>query len=217
MQRLGHPLVGLRATTIDRARAYFEAQDRRRDGLPEIEELLGDLASVVRDEERTRLAIALERGPESLVREIESRYGATVEIVDVRGGWALQINDPRVVREGVRALNAMLFFVEYDGQDSGTQMAAVEAALLECGEQRAIGDGRERVLDGVAEGVAQVQGTGDVRRGDDNRVWSAGRSFRPEVVSFKPEGIPLFFYPFRVIRLFQFCHVRKEKSESIIV
>jgi hypothetical protein len=63
----------------------------------------------------------------------------------------------------------------------------------------------QRVHDGVLEGVAHVQGAGDVRRRDHDAV---GRALAAggEIVSFFPEGVPALLDRVRFVGLIHGCH-----------
>lgn len=106
------------------------------------------LASVVRADEGTSLNRELfdvirrlknnqwvpPTGADSTVILLPGVDGGAVELVDVRGGLTLEIQGPSA-RDLVRSAHAMLFLVEYMGQDTGNQMAAIEAAVLEMGDK----------------------------------------------------------------------------------
>jgi hypothetical protein len=58
----------------------------------------------------------------------------------------------------------------------------------------------EDVLEGVVQGVSHVEGTGDIRRRDDNRKgFFRGAHLSPKVPLLQPKAIPLLFYPLRII------------------
>jgi len=56
--------------------------------------------------------------------------GAEIEIVDIRGGLALEMHSP-ATRELLASCDGALFLAEYKGTGAGAQMAAIEAAARE--------------------------------------------------------------------------------------
>lgn len=70
----------------------------------------------------------------SLAVRLTGSDGTRIEFVDVSGGGTLEMQDPES-RNIVRGLDGVLFFVEYGGLETGSQMLAVDAAMLELGDK----------------------------------------------------------------------------------
>jgi hypothetical protein len=60
--------------------------------------------------------------------------GTAVDLVDVRGRVTVELNK-ETARDIVRDLDAVLFLVEYDGQETGNQILAIDGAVVELGDK----------------------------------------------------------------------------------